>query len=120
MPQGQTRPMLVEHTVSLLQPCRVVPQLGRVVGFVPGTIRGHDGLHLQSCESVRFKYLADGPHMVGDVVVGQIGYILRAVHVIEGVGASGPIRVVDIRIEELRCGLTGFHFGGVGIARNEN
>jgi len=112
--------MLVEHTVGLFQPCRVVIQLGRVVGFVPGTIRGHDGLRLQSCEGVRFQYLADGPHVVGDVIVGQIGYVLWAVHVIELVSPGGLIGALHVRITEFRGDRTSFLLGGVGIAGDED
>src|SRR3712207_7458513 len=35
------------------------------------------------------------PRVVGDVVVGQIGYVLRAIHVIEVVDPGGLIGVVD-------------------------
>jgi hypothetical protein len=108
--------MSFEQRAGLLQPCRVVPQLGGIVGFVPGPIRGHNSFHLQSCEGLRFQYLAYGPRVVGYVVFGQICEVLRAIHVIEVVDPGGLIGVVHVRVKEFCGGHTGFFLGGISIA----
>ena len=95
-------------------PRLVVPHL--CFGSVPSPVGREDRFHFEFGKPLHD--VARAPAQLNAIV--QFGEIVRLQEPIEVVV---PFRIslrAHVGIEELRSGLSGFFFGGVGIARDEN